>query len=95
VTIRLDLPRLPLCEIEPDPNLEVPEHRYDDVDALYVLAGTVEFVSGDTSVRVGPDTLVPASAGAPHGFREAVPDKAGVLVLRAPEGGFSVRVQNS
>jgi quercetin dioxygenase-like cupin family protein len=95
VTIRLDLPQLSVHEIEFDHTFEVPEHRHDHVDALYVLAGTVEFLSGGTSVRVGPDTLVAAPAGAPHGFRNAGPRKARVLVLHAPDGGFADRVRNS
>jgi quercetin dioxygenase-like cupin family protein len=95
VTIRLVLPRLSRQDVESEPDREVPEHRYDDVDALYVLAGMVEFVTGDTSVRVGPGTHVAAPAGAPNAFREAGPGKAGVLVLRAPEGGFTVRIRDS
>ena len=95
VTIRLDLPQLSVHEIEFDETFEVPKHRHPHVDALYVLAGTVEYASDDAVVRAGAGTLVAAPPGAAHGFSNAGPGAARVLVLHAPDGGFADIVRNT
>lgn len=95
VTIRLDLPELSVHEIEFDGTFEVSEHTHRHVDALYVLTGDVEYVCGGRPTRVSPGTLVAAPAGASHGFRNAGPDRARVLVFHAPDGGFADVVRNT
>jgi mannose-6-phosphate isomerase-like protein (cupin superfamily) len=62
---------------------------------MYVLEGQVEFLDGDDYVRVGSGTLIAAPRGARHGFRNAGPRQARVLVLHAPDGGFAQMFRNT
>ena len=95
VTIRVEFPQLSVHEIEFDVTFEVAEHRHSHVDAMYVLAGTVEYRSDGTTARAGPGTLLAAPAGTSHGFRNAGPDVARVLVFHAPDGGFADLVRST
>jgi quercetin dioxygenase-like cupin family protein len=90
VTILGEFQQLSVNEIEFDTTFEVPRHRHDDhVDAFYVLAGEVEFLLADGSVRAGPGTFVAAPPGTLHGFRTDGPGRARFLNLHAPDAGFA------
>jgi quercetin dioxygenase-like cupin family protein len=95
VTIRVELPQLSIHEIEFDTTFEVALHDHDHVDTMYVLAGEVEFLDGDHVVHAGPGTLLATPAGAKHGFRNPGPGRARVLVLHAPDGGFSKLIRDT
>ncbi len=90
VTIRIDHRDLSVHEIEFDDTFEVPPHTHDDqVDGFYVLAGDVEFVSGEELVVGGPGTLFVAPRGARRGFRNAGSDRARLLNFHVPDAGFA------
>jgi quercetin dioxygenase-like cupin family protein len=95
VTIHVDLSELSIHELEFDTTFSVAQHSHDHVDALYVLEGEIEHASDDEIVRAGPGTLVVASAGTPHGFRNLGPGRARVLVFHAPDGGFAEFVRTT
>ena len=95
VTIRIDLPQISIHLLEFDTTFEVAQHTHEHVDAMYVLEGEIEFVSGDDVVRAGPGTLMVAPPGAPHGFRKPRPHTARVLILHAPDGGFSEMIRRT
>jgi quercetin dioxygenase-like cupin family protein len=95
VTIRADLPQLSIHELEFDTTFEVAQHTHNHVDAMYVLDGEVELLSGDDVARVGPDTVVAAPVGALHGFRNRGPRKARLLILHAPDGRFSEMIRGT
>jgi quercetin dioxygenase-like cupin family protein len=95
VTIRLELPELSIHEVEFDTTFGVSQHRHDHVDALYVLDGEIEFVSGNDVIRAGRDTFIAAPPGTCHGFRNPGPCNARVLFLHAPDGGFSEVVRRT
>jgi quercetin dioxygenase-like cupin family protein len=95
VTIRIDLPELSIHELEFDTTFEVRQHTHEHADTMYVLEGHVEFLSGEDAVRAGPGTLIAAPPGARHGFRNPGPDPARVLILHAPDGGFSEMIRRT
>jgi quercetin dioxygenase-like cupin family protein len=95
VAIRLDLPDLSIHEIEFDITFDVAGHTHSHVDAMFVLAGQVEFLDGDDYVRVGEGTLIAAPPGARHGFRNPGPARARVLVFHAPDGGFAQVIRDT
>jgi quercetin dioxygenase-like cupin family protein len=95
VTIKIDLPQLSIHELEFDTTFEVAQHTHEHVDTMYVLEGDVEFLSGDDVVPAGPGTLITAPPGAPHGFRNPGPQTARVLILHAPDGGFSDMIRST
>jgi quercetin dioxygenase-like cupin family protein len=89
VTIKVDLPQRSIHEIEFDTTLHVPPHTHDHVDAMLVLHGEVELLGGAQITRVSAGTLSAVPPGTPHGFRDPGPDRAPLLFLHAPDGGFS------
>jgi quercetin dioxygenase-like cupin family protein len=93
VTIKVDLPDVSIHEIEFDPTFEVPPHTHDHVDAMLVLDGELELLGEMYGRRVGPGTVVAVPAGTQHGFRNPGPRRARLLVLHAPDGGFSAIVR--
>jgi quercetin dioxygenase-like cupin family protein len=90
VTIKVDLPEISIHEIEFDPTFEVPTHTHDHVDVMLVLDGEIELLGDMRGRRAGPGTIVAARAGTRHGFRNPGPGRARLLILHAPDGGFSV-----
>jgi quercetin dioxygenase-like cupin family protein len=95
VTIRIDLPQTSIHELEFDTTFEVAQHTHEHVDTMYVLDGEVEFLSGDEVLRAGPGTLMAAPAGVPHGFRNPGSRRARVLIIHAPDGGFSDMIRRT
>lgn len=93
VTIKIDLPDISIHEIEFDRTFEVPPHTHDHIDAMLVLDGEIEMLGELSGRRVGPGTIVAAPAGTPHGFRSRGPRHARLLVLHAPDSGFSAMVR--
>lgn len=89
VTIKADLPQLSIHEIEFDTTFEVPPHTHDHVDAVLVLDGEIELLGERDATRVGPGTVVAVPPGTPHGFRTPGAGRARLLILHAPDGGFS------
>lgn len=93
VTIKVDLPEISIHEIEFDTTFEVPPHVHDHVDAMLVLGGQIELLGDAHPRRVGPGTIVAAAPGTPHGFRNPGPEPARLLIIHAPDGGFSALVR--
>lgn len=89
VTIKLDLPELSIHELEFDPSFEVDQHTHTHVDAMFVIDGEVEIVGGMKPTRLGAGALFAAPPGTLHGFRNPGPGRARVLIIHAPDGGFS------
>ena len=89
VTIKVDLPQLSIHELEFDTSFHVPPHTHDHVDAMLVLDGEIELLGGPLVTRVSAGTLIAVPPGTPHGFRNPGPDRARLLILHAPDGGFS------
>jgi quercetin dioxygenase-like cupin family protein len=95
VTIRLDLPELSIHEIEFDTTFEVAPHHHAHLDVMLVLDGEIELLGTGQPRRLGPGTIVAASPGIPHGFRNPGPDPARILALHAPDGGFADMVRGT
>ena len=93
VTIKVDLPEISIHEIEFDPSFEVPPHTHTHVDAMLVLDGEIELLGEMCGRRVGPGTVVALPAGTQHGFRNPGPRRARLLILHAPDGGFTAMVR--
>jgi quercetin dioxygenase-like cupin family protein len=93
VTIKADLPELSIHEIEFDSTFEVEPHTHTHVDAMLVLEGEIELLGDLNGQRVGPGTIVAVPPGTAHGFRNPGPDRARLLILHAPDGGFSDMVR--
>lgn len=80
--------RLGIAEIWLAPGFPGPPqhlHRKHE-ETFFVLSGTVDFVSGRDTHRVGPGELVTAPIGTPHSFNN--PDKdqdAGILFTSTPD----------
>lgn len=89
VTIKADLPQLSIHEIAFDTTFEVPPHTHTHVDAMVVLEGEVELLGDAEATRVGPESVVAVPPGEQHGFRNLGPGQARLLILHAPDGGFS------
>jgi mannose-6-phosphate isomerase-like protein (cupin superfamily) len=82
-----------LCETENffcdvyglEPGQEQKPHAHEGADKVYyVLEGRGEFTVGEETLALGPLQLVFARAGAPHGVRNAGPERLTVLVFMAP-----------
>lgn len=95
VTIRIELPQLSIHEIEFDTTFEVPAHVHDHVDAMLVLEGEIELLGGVQPRRVHPGTIVAVPPGVRHGFRNPGPERARILTLHAPDGGFADLVRGT
>src|SRR5579859_6079234 len=95
VTIRIDLPQLSIHEIEFDTTFEVPPHTHEHVDAMVVLDGEIELLGDAQPRRMGPGTIIAAPAGVRHGFRNPGPQRARILALHAPDGGFADLVRGT
>ena len=93
VTVKADLPEISIHEIEFDSTFEVPPHTHDHVDAMLVLEGEIDLLGETGGRRVGPGTIVAVPAGTPHGFRNPSPRRARLLILHAPDDGFSAIVR--
>jgi quercetin dioxygenase-like cupin family protein len=93
VTINDDLADISIHEIEVDPTFDVPPHTHDHVDAMLVLDGEIELRGDMRGRRVGPGTIVAAPAGTQHGFRNPGPGRARLLILHAPDSGFSAMLR--
>lgn len=93
VTIKADLPQLSIHEIAFDSTFEVPPHTHVHVDAMLVLDGEIELLSGAEIIRVGPGTVVAVPPGTRHGFRNPGPGRARLLTLHAPDGGFAAVIR--
>jgi quercetin dioxygenase-like cupin family protein len=93
VTIKVGLPEVSIYEIEFDPTFEAPPHAHDHVDAVLVFDGEVELLGDMRGRRVGPGTIVAARPGPKHGFRNPGLGRARLLILHAPDGGFSAMVR--
>jgi len=94
VTIKVDLPEISIHEIEFDPTFEVPPHTHDHVDAMLVLDGEIELLGDMHGRRVGPGTIVGAPPGPSTASATQVP-RARLLILHAPDGGFSAMVRGT
>ena len=95
VTIKADLPQLSIHEIEFDTTFEVAPHTHDHVDALLVLDGEIELLGGTQPERAEPGTVVAVPPGTPHGFRNPGPRRVRLLILHAPDGGFSQLIRET
>ena len=95
VTIKADLPHLSIHEIEFDTTFEVAPHTHAHVDAMLVLDGEIELLGGTRPERIGAGTVVAAPPGTPHGFRNPGPRRARLLILHAPDGGFSEQIRQT
>lgn len=93
VTIKVDLPEISIHEVEFDPTFAVPPHAHDHVDAMLVIDGEIELLGVMGGRRVGSGTIVAVPAGTRHGFRNPGPGRARLLILHAPDGGFSALVR--
>jgi quercetin dioxygenase-like cupin family protein len=93
VTVKVDLPEVSIHEIEFDPTFEIAPHTHEQVDAMLVLDGEIELLGDMRGRRVGPGTIVAAPAWTQHGFRNPGPGRARLLILHAPDGGFSAIVR--
>lgn len=93
VTIKVDLPELSMHELEFDSTFEVEPHTHAHVDAMLVLEGEIELLGDLGGQRVGAGTIVAAPPGTSHGFRNPGPGRARLLILHAPDGGFSAMVR--
>lgn len=95
VTIKIDLPEISIHELEFDPSFEVPPHSHEHVDAMFILDGEVEILGAPEPRRLSAGTLYAAPPGTPHGFRNPGPGRARVLIVHAPDGGFSELIRNT
>jgi quercetin dioxygenase-like cupin family protein len=93
VTIKVDLPESSIHKIEFDPTFEVPAHTHEHVDAMLVLDGEIELLGDMRGRRVGPGAIVATPAGTQHGFCNPGPGRARLLIIHAPDGGFSAMVR--
>jgi quercetin dioxygenase-like cupin family protein len=87
--VKLARPEASLFEFHVETGYEGPGahlHR-EHVDAFYVLEGELEFTLDGETVRAGPGTLVAATPGVVHSFRNAGGTEARFLNLHTP-GGF-------
>jgi quercetin dioxygenase-like cupin family protein len=89
----LTSPRFSIHEIEFDPTFEVPPRAHNHVDAMLVIDGEIELHGALCGRRVGPGTVVAVPARTQRGFRNPGPRRARLLILHAPDGGFSAMVR--
>ena len=89
VAIKADMPQLSIHEIEFDTTFSVSPHTHDHVDAMLVLDGEIELLGDEEGTRVSSGTIVAVPPGTRHGFRTPGPGRARLLILHAPDGGFS------
>jgi mannose-6-phosphate isomerase-like protein (cupin superfamily) len=91
-----ELPELEIVELRFGPDFEgVDPHSHPDhSDSFYVLAGEVEFLIGDDTVRVGPGSFVSAPAGRTHGFRNVGGSELRLVNIHAPNAGFVKRLRH-
>ena len=94
ITIRADRPELSLLELAPDAGWSGvdPHHHDDHVDSFFVLAGEVDFLTGDEWVRAYAGSFVSMPIGVTHAIGRAVAP-ARFLNLHAPDAGFAGRVR--
>lgn len=68
-----------------EPGQEQKAHQHADADKLYfVLAGLGTFLIGDESCDLGPNQLVCAPAGTPHGVSNKGTERLSLLVFMSP-----------
>ncbi|MET8977942.1 cupin domain-containing protein [Streptomyces sp. NPDC004539] len=75
--------RLGIAEVTLNPGYPGPPqhfHREHD-ETFYILSGTVEFVSGHDTHRVGAGQLVTAPIGTPHTFNNPDRDEPATLLF--------------
>ena len=89
-TIKVGRPELAFVEFDLAPGFAGPDpHTHDDhVDSFYVLSGEPEFLVGDARHRLGGGSFVAAPIGAVHAFGNPGPERARLLNVHAPSGGF-------
>lgn len=92
-TIKAETTELSLFVLEFDERWEGvdPHHHNDHIDSFYVLDGEIDFLAGDTTVRLGAGSYFAAPIGVTHGFRPA--GTARVFNLHAPDAGFAGRAR--
>lgn len=92
-TIKAETTELSLFVLEFDERWEGvdPHHHDDHIDSFYVLDGEIDFLAGDTTVRLGAGSYFAAPMGVTHGFRPVGP--ARVFNLHAPDAGFAGRTR--
>lgn len=78
-----------------DSSLEVPLHAHDHGDAMLVLDGEIELLTETGNRRAGAGTVVAVPPGTRPGLRNPSPVSARVLILYAPDGGFSAMVRGT
>lgn len=95
ITIKAALPQLSIHEIEFETTFEVPPHTHNHVDAMFVIDGEVELLGGPEPVRLGPGSVLAVPPGTSHGFRNPGPQRVRLLILHAPDGGFSQLIRET
>jgi quercetin dioxygenase-like cupin family protein len=75
-----------LCEPHPD----LPFHHQErQVDSFFVIEGELEAMLAGTRQTVGPGTLISVARGARHTLDYCGPERARMLSLHTPDGGFA------
>ena len=68
-----------------DPGQEQKVHAHDGADKVYVvIEGGGTFTIGSEERQLGPETVVLAPAGVPHGVRNTAETRLMLLVFMAP-----------
>jgi mannose-6-phosphate isomerase-like protein (cupin superfamily) len=82
-----------LCVVEwhlRRPHPALPFHHHDrQVDSFFVLEGELEATLAGTRQILGPGTLISVPSGVQHMLNYRVPERARMLSLHTPDGGFA------
>jgi mannose-6-phosphate isomerase-like protein (cupin superfamily) len=95
--LRCALPDLCVVEWhlgEPHPELSF-HHDGGRVDSILVLEGVLEAMLAGTRQTVGPGTLISVPGGAQHTLNYRGPERARMLSLHTPDGGFADYLRSS
>ena len=72
----------------PHPDLPF-HHQGRHVDWFFVIEGELEATSAGTRQIVGPGTLISVPAGVQHTLSSRGPERARMLSVHTPDGGFA------
>lgn len=89
-TIKIGGQELAFIEFDLAPGFAGPDpHTHDDhVDSFYVLSGEPEFLVDGERHRLGAGSFVAAPIGVVHAFGNPGPERARLINVHAPSGGF-------
>ena len=81
-----------MCVVEwnlSGPHPELPFHDHDSRVDFFVIEGELEAMLAGTRQTVGPGTLISVPRGVQYALNSCGPERARVLSLHTPDGGFA------